>query len=63
MAVAGPLNLGSTYAIFKLTIDCFDEIFDYLSLQDLSSFGQTCKAMQIVSLSKFEIDSKQRVTN
>lgn len=49
MAVAGPSNLNSTPAIFNLTIDCFDEIFDYLSLQDLSSFGQTCKSMQKVS--------------
>lgn len=35
--------------IFKLTVDCFDEIFDYLSLQDLCSFGQTCKVIQKMS--------------
>ncbi|XP_055303147.1 uncharacterized protein LOC129568844 isoform X2 [Sitodiplosis mosellana] len=35
--------------IFKLDIDCFDEIFEYLSLKDLHSFGQTCKTMQKVS--------------
>lgn len=35
--------------LFKLDIDCFDEIFDYLSLKDLHSFGQTCKAMQKVA--------------
>lgn len=35
--------------IFKLTIDCFDEIFEYLTLKDLHSFGQTCKAMQRVA--------------
>lgn len=35
--------------IFKLTVDCFDEIFDYVSLQDVCSFGQTCKRMQKVA--------------
>lgn len=35
--------------IFKLTIDCCDEIFEYLSLKDLHSFGSTCKAMQKVA--------------
>ncbi|XP_055306451.1 uncharacterized protein LOC129570762 [Sitodiplosis mosellana] len=35
--------------IFKLDIDCFDEIFEYLSLEDLHSFGQTCKTMQQVT--------------
>lgn len=35
--------------IFKLNIDCFDEIFDYLSLKYLHSFGQSCRAMQNVA--------------
>lgn len=35
--------------IFKLDVDCFDEIFEYLSLDDLHSFGQTCKTMQQVT--------------
>lgn len=35
--------------ILKLTIDCCDEIFDYLSLVELHSFGQTCTAMQRVT--------------
>lgn len=48
-AIAGPSNIDSTPAIFKLTIDCFDDLFDYLSLKDLSSIGQTCKAMQRVA--------------
>lgn len=34
--------------IFKLNIDCFDEIFDYLSTEDLLGIGQTCKTMQQV---------------
>lgn len=37
---------GSHAAIFRLNIDCFEAIFDYLSLKDLHSFGQTCQAMQ-----------------
>lgn len=32
--------------IFKLNVDCFEELFDYLSLEDLHAFGQTCKIMQ-----------------
>ncbi|XP_055303129.1 uncharacterized protein LOC129568836 isoform X2 [Sitodiplosis mosellana] len=35
--------------IFKLTVDCCDEIFEYLSLKDLHSFGHTCRAMQKVA--------------
>lgn len=31
--------------IFILNIDCMDEICEYLSLKDLHSFGQTCKAI------------------
>lgn len=35
--------------IFKLTSDCCDEFFEYLTLRDLHSFGQTCKAMNRVA--------------
>lgn len=35
--------------IFRLHVDCFDEIFEFLTLPDLYSFGQTCKAMQQVA--------------
>lgn len=38
-----------TPKVFKLDIDCFDEIFEYLSLRDLHSFGQTCKTMERVT--------------
>lgn len=34
--------------IFKLNIDCLDELFDYLSTQDLLAVGQTCKILQQV---------------
>lgn len=45
MAIAGPSNEQTSPKIFKLDVDCFDEIFEYFSLEDLDSFGQTCKAM------------------
>lgn len=35
--------------LFKLNVDCFDEIFDFLTLNELQAFGQTCKAMQKVA--------------
>lgn len=35
--------------IFKLNMDCFGEIFDYLSIQDLISFSQTCKRLNQVA--------------
>lgn len=33
-------------AVFKLDADCWDEVFDCLSVKDLYSFGQTCKTFQ-----------------
>ncbi|XP_055297567.1 uncharacterized protein LOC129566056 [Sitodiplosis mosellana] len=35
--------------IFKLNVDCFEKMFEYLSIKDLHSFGQTCKRMQRVA--------------
>lgn len=32
--------------ILKLNSDCLNEIFEYLSVKDLHSLGQTCKALQ-----------------
>lgn len=49
LASVSPSNEEFTPKIFKLTIDCFDEIFEYLSLKDLQSLGQTCKTMQQVA--------------
>ncbi|XP_055303101.1 uncharacterized protein LOC129568817 isoform X4 [Sitodiplosis mosellana] len=34
--------------LFKLTLECFDEIFEYLSSRDMLAIGQTCKTMQQV---------------
>lgn len=42
-AVAGPSNVESSPKLFQLNNDCFDEIFEYLCVEDLHSFGQTCK--------------------
>lgn len=33
-------------AIFKLNVNCLNDIFDYLSLHDIQSIGQTCKLLQ-----------------
>lgn len=35
--------------ILKLNEDCFGEIFDYFSIQDLISFSQTCKRLNQVA--------------
>lgn len=32
--------------IFKLNVDCFERLFDYLSLRDIVSLSQTCKRMK-----------------
>ncbi|XP_031621929.1 uncharacterized protein LOC116339978 [Contarinia nasturtii] len=49
IAVADPSNVESPPKIFNLTVDCFDEIFEYLNMEDLHSFGQTCKRMNKVA--------------
>lgn len=45
-------------AIFTLNNDCFDMIFDYLSMKDIHSFGQTCKTMQQIAGEYFERNFK-----
>ena len=44
--------------IFRLNMDCFEAIFDYLSLKDLHSFGQTCRAMQQMAGDYFQRNFK-----
>lgn len=39
-------NTGQIAEIFLLDVDCFDEIFDYISLRDLCSIGLTCKYLK-----------------
>lgn len=41
--VAGASNEESVSRIFKLDIDCFEELFGFLSLKDLFVLRQTCK--------------------
>lgn len=40
--------------LFKLNTDCFDEIFDWLSQEDLDAMGQTCKVMRLVTGEYFQ---------
>lgn len=42
-AAAGPSNEEPPSSIFKLDVDCFEELFDYLSVNDLLSVRRTCK--------------------
>lgn len=35
--------------IFKLDIDCYEEVFDYLPIEDLVNVGKTCKRLQQVA--------------
>lgn len=44
--------------LFKLTEDCVNEIFEYLSLKELHSFGQTCKIFQKLSGEYFQRNFK-----
>lgn len=51
--------------VFRLNIDCFDEVFDYLSIADLSLLGQTCDRMHKIcanyfheNCSAFELQAK-----
>lgn len=34
--------------LFNLSIDCFEEILDYLTLSDLDGLGQTCKLLRSI---------------
>lgn len=38
----------STPRLFKLNIDCVGEICEWMSLRDLKSFGETCRAMKYI---------------
>lgn len=35
--------------IFKLNVDCFEEVFDYLSRKDLTSIANTCTRLQQIA--------------
>lgn len=55
-SVADAPSQQQTSPIFRLTVDCCDEIFEYLSLKDLHAFGHTCKAMQKVAGEYFKLN-------
>ncbi|XP_031634390.1 uncharacterized protein LOC116347800 [Contarinia nasturtii] len=42
--------------IFKLNVDCFEEVFDYLSLADLASMAQTCTRIQQIAGHFFQLN-------
>lgn len=42
--------------LYKLNIDCLEEIFEYLSTRDLLALGQTCKTMQQVIGEYFKVN-------
>lgn len=56
------VNNASTSSIFTLTVDCFDEIFDYLTLEDLCSFGQTCRKSQQIAGNYFKSNYSNATT-
>lgn len=55
-AIAGayPWNAESPAAVFKLDEDCWDEVFDWLSVRDVQAFGRTCKSFQKVAGTYFQ---------
>lgn len=44
-AAAAAASTNQSADILKLDIDCFEEVFDYLTLADLISIGKTCKRL------------------
>lgn len=44
-----PPNVESPPPVFKLDTDCWDEVFDWLSVEEVHAFGRTCKAFQRVT--------------
>ncbi|XP_055299122.1 uncharacterized protein LOC129566853 isoform X1 [Sitodiplosis mosellana] len=49
LPVAAPVAQENRSGIFKLDVDCCEEIFEWLSIKDLYSFGQTCKRMNRIA--------------
>ncbi|XP_055310912.1 uncharacterized protein LOC129573826 [Sitodiplosis mosellana] len=49
VAVAAVPNVEASPQIFKLDIDCCEELLDWLSLVDLHSFGQSCTTLEQVA--------------
>lgn len=49
VAGAVPPNDESLPPVFKLFVHYWDDVFDWLSVEDVHSFGRTCKALQKVT--------------
>lgn len=49
MLVAAPAVQENACDIFKLDVDCCEELFEWLSIEDLHSLGQTCKRMHRIA--------------
>lgn len=46
LATAGPSNVEQTSGIFKMDIDCFEELFEWLSAAELRTLSCTCKRLK-----------------
>lgn len=50
LAVFGPSSSGNeSLNIFKLNVDCFEHLFEWISLKDLFALRRTCKRMKAVA--------------
>lgn len=49
-----PLNERTPLAIYKLDKDCWNGVFDWLSMIDVHSFGRTCRTFQRVAGKYFQ---------
>lgn len=48
MSASTPLDQMKSMSLFKLDTDCCDEIFEFLSMNELNELSRTCKTMQKV---------------
>lgn len=68
LAVAGPSNVEPLSDIFKMNIDCFEEVFEYLLVTDLRTLRRICKRFKKIvdhyisiyypSIGKFKLNDK-----
>lgn len=58
--IATVSNKENPAKIFKLDIDCFHEIFEWLSLRDLIAVGNTCKRLQRIAGEFFQLNYSGR---
>lgn len=58
ISICDLLGVKTLSPLFKLTEDCVNEIFEYLSLKELHAFGRTCKIFQKISGEYFKQNFK-----